>query len=250
MKRGSTSYARAVLRAGLSVALWLGAAGCAFATEVGGSVVATTDYIYRGLTQTDHAAAAQGDVHVRTSAGWFAGAWGSMAFSQPEWAYRSEVNLYLGHAWILAPDWSASAHYARYLYGGEGQYSRYYYDDYDEIQVALNFQSRVKLSIALAPDILRYSFASGRLDRGNQWSYESSFRQPLWRGFSLTAGLGHYDLRDLFAQSYWAWSGGLELNVRQLQLNLTRFGTDPAARRMFDAQTADGRWALTACWRF
>src|SRR5688572_30218637 len=143
------------LRAGLAVALWVAAGGAA-AADVGGSVVATTDYVHRGLSQTDHGAAAQGDVHLR-SGGWFGGVWGSMALSQPERAYRSELNAYLGHAWTLSPDWTANVHYARYLYSGDGAYAQFYYDDYDEIQAAVSFQARAKVSIALAPDILRYS---------------------------------------------------------------------------------------------
>lgn len=242
--------ATGVVKACLASVLALTVGGYAVAAEVGGSVVATTDYVYRGLTQTDHGAAAQGDVHLRGWGGWFGGIWGSTAFSQPELANKSELNIYLGHAWTLTPDWAVNVHYARYVYAGDGPYSRYYYDDYDEIQAAVSFQTRAKLSIALAPDIQRYSLSSARLDRGNQWSFEGAFRHPLRRGFSLTAGMGYYDLHDLFAATYWAWSGGLEFTHRQLQLNLTHFSTDDSAQRMFGSQTADGRWALTAAWRF
>jgi uncharacterized protein (TIGR02001 family) len=202
------------------------------------------------LSQTDHGAAAQGDLHLKSSDGWFGGVWGSMAVSRPRRAVDSEVNLYLGHVWSLTPEWSGTLHYARDLYLDDRPFAEYFYDEYDELQATFNWQARLVVSMAFSPEILRYSFAHDALRRGRQWSYEASFRQPVWRNLSLTAGLGHYDLGDHFGASYWAWSGGMELDVRQLQLTLTHFGVDDTAERMFGWQTADGRWALTAAWRF
>ncbi len=243
---------------GTSWALHIGAvlasAACACAQaaaiDAGGSLVATTDYIYRGLTQSGRKATLQADAHLQGSSGWFLGAWGSLASSPPDIQSRSEINLYLGRSWVLWPDWTTSVHYARYVYPDGRRWARYYYHDYDELQMALGFQDRVSLSVAYSPEVRRYSAYAPGLRRGRQLSYEASLRQPLWRNLALTAGLGHYDLTDLFGESYWAWSGGAELGLQRLTFMLTRFGTDRTARQLFGRQTADDHWALTAAWRF
>jgi uncharacterized protein (TIGR02001 family) len=215
------------------------------AAELGGSVAVTTDYVFRGLSQSGHEPALQGDLHVKTSAGWFAGAWGSVVDSPPALVAPNEVNLYLGRAWRLGSDWSASVHYARYLYPSDPRPVDY---DHDELQATIGFQDRAAVSVGLAPRMGRYTLYEG-MRHGRQWSFEASLRQPLWRGLSLIAGAGHYDLGDVAGLSYRGWSGGLEVDAGRMQFTLSRFGVDGAARRMFGAQAAHGRWTLTATWR-
>lgn len=216
----------------------------------GGSVVITTDYVYRGLTQSQSKAALQADVHLQTTSGWFAGAWGSLTSSPPPVQSRSEINLYLGKSWALSEDWTASAHYARYLYPDDRPWPRYYYQDYDELQLSVSLQDRLNLSLAWSPEVRRYALYGPQRRSGRQLSYEASLRQPLWRNLALTAGLGYYDLSDLFGESYWAWSGGAELAMARLTFTLSRFGTDRTARHLFGPLTADRHWALTAALRF
>lgn len=234
----------------LALAMAGGLCARAATIDVGGSVVATTDYVFRGLTQSGRKAAVQADLHLQTPGGWFGGAWGSFAGSEPDFQSRSEVNLYLGRVWTLTPDWTTSTHYARYLYPDGRNWIRYYYGNYDELQMSVSYQDRVTLSLALAPDIRRYSpYGLGRQE-GKQLSYEASLRQPVWRNLALTAGLGYYDLKDLFDETYWAWSAGAEAGFERLRVTLTRFGAGEGARQLFGRQTADGHWALTAAWQF
>ena len=135
----------------------LAACACAAAATVGGSVVASTDYVYRGLTFSERKPVLQADLHATTASGWFAGAWGSIAASHPERQSRSEINAYMGRAWSLGPDWIANVHYARYFYTDSRAQARYFYEDYDELQIAVSFQDRATLSVALAPDVRRWS---------------------------------------------------------------------------------------------
>lgn len=214
-----------------------------FAVDFGGSVVATTDYIYEGLSQTRHDPALQGDLHWRASDGSFIGVWATTANPPPDRSSGMELNLYAGHQWNLGPQWSATLTYTRYAYPDSRAHALY---DHDEWRAALSFEDRVTVSAAFKPDVLRYSLWSDGYGRGAQWTYEATFRQALWHGLSLTAGAGYYDLDDLFRGSYWAWNGGLAYALPHLQLSAGRFGVQSVARRVFGGQTADGRWALTA----
>ena len=47
------------------------------AAEFSGYLVATTDYVYRGATQSDGHGAVQAGLDVNFDAGWFLGAWAS-----------------------------------------------------------------------------------------------------------------------------------------------------------------------------
>ncbi|TLY75798.1 MAG: hypothetical protein E6K49_11725 [Gammaproteobacteria bacterium] len=49
----------------------------AIAASVGGEVSVTSDYIYRGLSESAGHAAVQVDLHASSAAGTFVGAWGS-----------------------------------------------------------------------------------------------------------------------------------------------------------------------------
>lgn len=234
----------------LVISLVFAADACSAPLAVGGSVVATTDYVHRGLTQTERKAALQADAHLQSPSGWFVGAWGSLATSTTQVQSRSEINVYLGRVWTLSDSWSASAHYARYIYPDDRAAPSYYYHDYDELQAAVSYEDRATLSVAYAPGIKRFSLYGPGLRRGDQISYELSLRQPVWRNISLTAGIGHYDLSDLFHHSYWAASGGAELAVDRLTVTFTAFAVDGVARTLFGPRTADGHSALTVAWRF
>jgi uncharacterized protein (TIGR02001 family) len=226
----------------------LGALGSAAeAGEWGGSAAATTDYIYQGVTQSNHGAALQVDLHLQTAAGWFVGAWASTANPPPARIAGSEVNFYLGRSWSLNSRWLAALSYVRYWYPDTVPGPSY---DYDEVLARLSFEDRAAASIACAPNVTRYSLWSDRLRRGRECAYEASLRLPVSRKLDFTAGGGYYDLSALFRGSYWAWNTGLSLELHHLQLTLTRFGAQDAARRTFGAQTADGHWALSAVRRF
>jgi len=212
-----------------------------------GSVVATTDYIFQGMTQSRHDPALQGDLHLNTARGWFGGVWASTANPPPDHAADLEINLYLGRTWILSSQWTAAASYTHYAYSGDAQHSAY---DHDEISARLAFADRASFAFACAPNVTRYSLTQDAVRQGRECSYEGAWRQPLTRRLALTAGVGYYDLSDLFPASYWAGHAGLSLALRRVQLTVSRFAVERPGRRAFAAQSADGRWAFTAAWRF
>jgi len=212
----------------------------------GGSLVATTDYVFRGVSQTHNATALQGDLHYRSPAGWFAGLWASNINPGDDYTGSVELNAYAGWTWALASDWRARLSYVRYLYPDATPGYNY---DYDELAASVAFQDRVFATIAWSPNMVR-STSAGLDRRGNAESYELSFRQRIWRDLALAGGVGYYDLTNLFGSGYWSWSAALVYPIGGVEFNLSRFGTDSNARRLFGDQTADNRWVLTAIWRF
>ncbi len=70
-------HAFRMMAAAAAAAFAMGAAAPVLAQDVGFNVGVTSDYIFRGLTQTDKDPAIQGGVDFSTDSGWYGGAWAS-----------------------------------------------------------------------------------------------------------------------------------------------------------------------------
>lgn len=85
-----------VRKIALALALTGATAGTASAQDITGNVALATDYIFRGVTQTDNGPAISGGFDVEAG-GAYAGVWGSSVdFSD---ATTMELDLYGGYAW-------------------------------------------------------------------------------------------------------------------------------------------------------
>lgn len=225
---------------------WLLCAMPAHAEGWGGSVAVATDYIYRGISQTDQRPALQAGVQFQSLSGWTAGAWGSSVDFQNGSGTAYELDLHAGYAWALSPDWSARVGYVHYGYLNDGD-SGY---DYDEVTLALSFQQRVTASIAWSPNTsrrTRHAYASQQ----QALAYELSLLQPVHPHWSLSAGVGYYDLRDLFGTGYWFWSGGVAFTWQSMQVDLLHIDADSTADYLAWQQAGgSGRWTAAFSWRF
>jgi len=67
---------------------------------------------------------------------------------------------------------------------------------------------------------------------------------PNW---SVYAGAGYYDLRDLVDTGYWYWSAGVAFTYQSMQVDLLHIDTDDTAKRLFDSSP---RWTAALTWRF
>lgn len=211
----------------------------------GGSVAVTTDYIFRGLSQTDGDPAAQGGIQLQSPAGWSLGVWGSTVDFGSYFSPSYEIDLHAARAWALNPDWSvqlALTHY-EYLDAPATDY------DYDELLASLSFQQRITASVGWSPNTSR--FGAGRLvENRRALSYELTLLQPLSAHWSICGGAGYYDLRDLFGTGYWFWNTGLAFNWEALQIDLSRIDTNDAAKRLFGYRANGSRWTAAFTWRF
>lgn len=230
----------------LALCVCLSALAPAARAEFGGSLVATTDYVYRGISQTRGKPAFQADVHYRTAGVWTFGAWTSTMDEHPGPGASLELDLYLSRNWALHPDWDAQATLTHYAYPDDDRAARY---DYNEITASLIYQSRLAATVAWSPDASRYSY--GRLAQDKTAiSYELSALQPLFHELSATAGAGYYDLSELNDAGYWFWNAGLSWSAGGAQLAVSYIDTDEAAVRSFGWEQAGSRWTGTVLWRF
>ncbi|MBS0374300.1 MAG: hypothetical protein JSR73_06940 [Proteobacteria bacterium] len=238
------AFARTAL--GLAATLALTASAARADGPWSGTVTAATDYVFRGVSQTYGGAALQAGASYQHDAGWFGGAWASNVDPFPGGSGSVELDLYAGYVRTFAGDWSARASYTRYQYVWDPRPRPY---DYGEFAVTVSFRDLVAATVSYEPDTTRYAtpgYARGRAST----AYELSARWPLRHGLALTASGGYYDLERVYGTHYLAGSAGLHYEWRRLALELTRFYADGAVRRLYEDASADGRWVLSASYRF
>jgi len=201
------------------------------------NVTLTTDYLYRGLSQTDSDPAIQGGFDYTHSSGFFAGLWASnvdFATARPRDEPRDlEIDYYVGYNRELGSNWSAQATLIRYTYPGAD--SGFHYD-YNELLVDATFRGLVTAGLGYTNDI----FGSD----ASAVTYELTGRYPLAQHFDLQAGVGLFDLDDLLDESYLYWNLGVSAFVGRFSFDLGYFDTDSTAERFF-GEAAGDRVVLT-----
>lgn len=234
---------------------------------VGGSVAATSDYIYRGVSQSDGHGALQADLHVSSSAGTFAGVWASTRDRNLEPETEGEIQLYLGQRFNLGSDWSAMlSGRADHFAGGAARRS----DDYQEICAALSWLDRYTLSITAIPNAVRYSTVVYQ-NGGYQAEYYEVYRSPAFvadaagqwllregllggGGLYLTAAAGYYyashpDHHPPRAVDYVYGNAGFALEWRRWRIDVGYFAAQMQAAELFPYPIAK-RIAGTISWQF
>ena len=240
-----------VRRISVTCIVWLATPACLLhslptaAADVSGSVALTTDYIYRGMSQTDGRPAAQAGVQFHSLGGFNAGMWGSSVDFQNGSGNAYELDLQAGYSWSLSPDWSAQVGYVHYAYLGDDD-SGY---DYDEVNASVSYQQRVSASIAWSPNTSKHTYW-GFISERQALAYELSLLQPLQPRWSFLAGVGYYDLHDIADTGYWYWSTGFAFNWQGMQVDLLHIDTDSTGERLFEQQGAGSRWTAALTWRF
>jgi uncharacterized protein (TIGR02001 family) len=234
-----SSY-RSVLVAVLA-ALW---AGAAHAQSFGGSAGVASEYVFRGVSQSDGNPSGQLDLHYYGSRDWYAGVWAASVRRGDE-RTTAELNAYLGYNFAIVAPWNGSVTLVHYDYPWNHPRSSY---AYDELSATLAYSDRLFVSVAASPDTaLDRSY--GRTTRGAAFAYDLSGRRPLWHGWAADAGIGYYDLHRQLDAGYAYYSAGVDYRWRMLQLQVLYIGTDARAKRLFYEDAAHD-WTATALWRF
>jgi hypothetical protein len=233
---------------------------------LGGTLAAITDYIYRGVSQSDGHGALQADLHASSPAGTFAGVWASTRDNDFEPGTSGEMQIYVGQRFILSSAWSATlSGRADYFVGGPARHS----DDYQEICAALSWLDRYTLSLTAIPNALRYKSAVSQ-SGGYPFDYYQVYRSPAFvadaagqwllreglfgGGLYATAAVGYYyasrpDHHPAPAVDYVYGNAGLALAWRRWRIDVGYFAAQRQAGEVFPYPVAK-RLAATVSWQF
>jgi len=208
------------LRRMSGVVLGLALSGSALA-GVDGSATLTSDYVWRGSSQTMEDPTVQAGAKLSSESGWYASVWGSGVSFEPDAGARSEFDIVAGWSGALAPDWALDVNLTHYLYP-----STTVDLDWTEVNSTLTWKERYWVSVGVSDDALAsgrtgtYAQLGARLQLGEQWRIEGA--------------VGQYWLDSAYADDYlhgqlsaiWKVHGPWELR-------LTAHDTDRAAKRLF-----------------
>jgi uncharacterized protein (TIGR02001 family) len=244
MNRPRPTIQRLLRTTGLLLLCWTSA--CRADGTWSASIGATTDYIFRGVSQTYDSGAVQIGGNYQSPFGWFVGAWSSNVDPYPHAGSSAELDLYTGLTRPIGADFSARVAYTHYTYLDDPRPAHY---DYDEISVSAAYLDRIAATVSFQPDTTAYS-NFGYAGRHPTAAFELTGRWPVWRELSLTAGVGYYDLERLFGVSYWAGDVGASYVYRHLTLELNHYFADGTVERLYSDQSANGTWTFSALLRF
>ena len=104
------------LRAAAALSLALVITAPAYAATVGGSAALTTDYVWRGTTQTQGDPAVQAGFKASADNGLYGAVWGSNVEFAPETKASSEIDVTVGWGGALSDDWALDVNLTHYRY--------------------------------------------------------------------------------------------------------------------------------------
>lgn len=223
----------------LAAALLSTAAAPAFAEdkvlpgEFSGSVSLLSDYVLRGISQTDEAAALQGSIDWSHDSGIYLGVWGSnVDFNEaaPTDGASAEVDLYAGYASEFGA-LSYDIGIVHYAYPGADAALNY---DFVEGILALGYSPLEGLDLgakyAFSPDFFLGTDNAHYLE--GQVAYGFDIGLPV----SLGATVGHQWIENNTrwgTPDYMNWSATASVNVDGVDLGVTYHDTDLSKTECF-----------------
>lgn len=217
--------------------------------EFAGSVTATSDYLWRGVSQTQHRPALQLDLNLTHAAsGLYAGVWASnvdfTASGEEDDGIGLELDPYIGWSGNLGERANLDVFVTRVTYPGHKADFDY---SYTELEGRLTFDERFYVGAAYSPDIFN-------LGGKGLYTY-GGIETPLAdTGFGVKAQLGHYDLSDPLGDSYHDYLLGLTRQLGPVRAELQYTGTgsygEAISEGLDDRRMAKPRLALNLVWEF
>jgi uncharacterized protein (TIGR02001 family) len=232
----------------LLIAAVLLASRAAEAITFDGDLTATSDYVFRGISETGGRPAAQIDLHLTSADGTFLGVFASTLHREWRRGYDSvgwnfEAEEYLGHRFNLSPSWGTTVTAVNYSYqdGNAGLNN-----DYQELSVALSYLDSWTLTVAAIPNAVRYD-RGYRLGRYPAYTTDASTQLPLVGRLFFTAGAGYYTSDSA---GYVYGNAGFGFEFKSLRLDAGYYVAQDRAQALFPYGRAGSRFAGSVSWHF
>jgi uncharacterized protein (TIGR02001 family) len=205
-------------------ALLLMSASVAAYAEVAGNVALTTDYRFRGISQSDRDPAIQGGFDWAHDSGFYLGTWASsVAFGG-----STEIDFYGGYARDINENLNFDVGYMYYAYPSDNGTPDM---DYQEIYGSFGFYG-AKVGLVYSDDYFQSA--------GKFFYYYGEYSLPLGEIASLDIHLGYNDLDEpvrFGADSYVDFSIGVTASAVGLDFTLAYIDTDLSKDECFGGAT-------------
>ena len=214
----------------LGVAALMAVASPSRAAEVTGNATLTTDYVWRGTTQTHGDPAVQAGFKVAGASGLYASVWGSNVEFAPETHASSELDFTVGWGKTLSDKWAVDVNVLHYRYP-----STTVDLNWTELNGTVTYAGSYWLSVGYSPEALGSDGTGVYTQVGARFPVNDALR------FEVMAS--HYFLGDVYDESYshaqlnavWAFKAPFELR-------LSAHATDGNAKDLFGDEFAGTRF--------
>jgi uncharacterized protein (TIGR02001 family) len=201
------------------------------AADFTGTAALTTDYVWRGSTQTQGDPAVQAGFKVASESGFYGSVWGSNVEFAPELHASSELDFTVGWGKQLSDDWAVDVNVLRYQYPSTTADL-----NWTELNGTVTYKSNYWASLGWSDEALG-------LDASGTYALVGA-KFPVNDKLRFEASLAHYFLDDAvvaengythgMVSGVWAFHAPFELRV-------TAHGTDTNAKHIFGDDFAGSR---------
>lgn len=206
------------------------------AAEFSGYVTLTSDYVWRGVTQSEGDPAVQLGVEASFDSGVYAGLWGSTVDinTGDDRQRDTEINYYLGYSLDLASRWVLGTTVVIYTYPGQTGPFNYNYEEY---AVSVNYDDRAWLEYAYSPGYYGFDIDSHNVELITEW--------PAGEHLIVSGGAGYFDFSSPLDDAYAYWNLGITWPVNRFSVDLRYHDTSGPVLFVSTADRADARLALS-----
>ncbi len=201
------------------------------AAEATGTATLTSDYVWRGSTQTQGDPAVQASIKVAGESGFYASVWGSNVEFAPETRASSEFDITVGWGKALSEDWAVDVNVLHYRYPATTVNL-----NWTELNGTVTYKGNYWASLGVSDEALGGDASGAYASLGAKFPVNDTFR--------FEAGLAHYFLDDdVFAED--GYTHGLVSAVwafkAPFEARLTAHATDSKAKAIFGDDFAGSR---------
>ncbi|MBN8738377.1 MAG: hypothetical protein BGP24_04275 [Lysobacterales bacterium 69-70] len=222
----------------LAATLLLAFAPAASALDFSGSATLTSDYVFRGISQTRGDAAPQLGVRLASDTGLYGSLWASRVDYGDTLGSDAELDLVAGWNHTFAERWNLDLNLTRFTYPGTRAPANL---DYNEVIATLTLDQRWWAMLGWSDNAL----ASG----GRGVYAEVGAKFPLTEAFRFETVAAHYDLGDAYGDSYSRAQLSAIYTMGKVDLRASGHWTSGSARRLFP-EVAGSRFEAAASWNF
>jgi len=208
-----------------------------------GSITTTTDYVFRGISQSNEKPAVQAGLTWSHDSGIYLGFWGSSVDYADGDDSTTEMDAFIGYASSIG-DFSYDIGFTHYFYPGTDRRLNY---DFSEVILGLSYDFdyfSLGTTVAWSPEYWG--------DSGEAFYTAADVSVPFKYGISFDAGIGHQTMQMPsgygLGNDYTEWHAGLTVPIKNFDLNLMYSDTD-----FTRAECADGceaRWVASITYNF
>ncbi len=193
-----------------------------------GNVGLVSDYVFRGISQSQHNPAIQGGFDYAHSSGFYLGTWASNVSWVNDTGFKKnsslELDLYGGYKWGFAPDTTLDLGVLTYIYPGT-KVAGMPDTDSTEIYAGLSWKFlSLKYNHTVSSNLFGWVSPTGGKSKGSGY-IDLSANYEVAEGLTLNGHIGHQKIKNFSAASYTDWKLGVTKDLGFGSLAIAYTGT-------------------------